>query len=218
MKSILFVFVLALAISCGREEEDLTQAPTPTNPTTLNEADLVIKGTIEIPVIVGAKGIRMAGASVTQPVKVTVAPDTTLVLDNSKFVTPPMASALLDFGNLIISDLKDNNLKVCGASGKEKCGTAILRMYTTGVAGAGLYNAADAWGAPMTASLTTPQSVGLDVAGAAVMQTYSIGANMRILKLKDLPTAPNYNIRFDFTDAGAGDYSTTIVIEYALAP
>jgi hypothetical protein len=69
----------------------------------------------------------------------------------------------------------------------------------------------------MTASLSSPLTVGLGAANAAVMQTISIAATKRVVRLSDFSPMPNYNIKFDFTDAGAGDYSTTIVLEYGLS-
>jgi hypothetical protein len=128
---------------------------------------------------------------------------------------------VVDFGYLAISGLSDNNLRVCGAAGNERCGTAQIRMYTTGVAGAGIWNDADAWGAPITAALEGTEAtgtVGLDVAGAVVLQSVAIPATTRVLRLSDITPAPRYNVKADFTDAGAGTYTTTLVLEYVLAP
>jgi hypothetical protein len=113
----------------------------------------------------------------------------------------------------------DNNLNVCGTNGHTHCGTALIRMYTTGQPGAGLYNTTDQFGAPITAGpVTTLLPVGLGTSGAAVLQSISIPSHKHVVRLSDFSPAPNYAVQADFTDAGAGTYSTTLVVEYALAP
>lgn len=210
------VFALAL-VACGKhhENKDLLTHPVP------NEADLVIKAraTMAVSTELGQRYSAFGTGSGNQPVNVTLAPNTKFTLDNSKFVIPTMSNASLSFGSLSITNLLDNNLNTCGAAGNQKCNTALLRIYTTGVAGAGLWNIADGYGAPMAATLTgTPLSVGLNPSGAAMMQTFTIPTTKHVLKLTDFSTPPKYNIHFDFSDAGAGSFTTTIVVEYALAP
>jgi hypothetical protein len=141
-------------------------------------------------------------------------------VDSSEWIMPTVSNNVVDFGFLAISGLTDNNLRVCG-NGRQRCTSAQIRMYTTGVNGAGVWNEEDQWGAPITASLagTEPTgTVGLDVAGAAVLQSVAIPANMRILRLADFVPAPRYNVKADFTEAGAGTYTTTVVLEYVLVP
>jgi hypothetical protein len=58
-------------------------------------------------------------------------------------------------------------------------------------------------------------TVGLGAANAAVVQKISIAANKHVLHLSDFPSS-QYQMRTDFTEAGAGSYSTTLVIEYGL--
>ncbi len=158
-----------------------------------------------------------AAASGSVPVTVTNAALTDMSIDASAFVVPTISNAVLDFGTIALATLTDNDLKVCGAGGNQKCNTALLRMYTTGTAKAGLYNAADDYGLPITATLTTPLTVGLGVANAAIMQTLSLPANKRVVRKADFSPAPTYNMKIDFTDAGVGSFSTTIVLEYALS-
>jgi hypothetical protein len=149
------------------------------------------------------------------------APSTSMTLDSSGWVVPTIENAVVDFGYLAISALSDNNLRVCGAAGNMKCGNAQIRTYTTGRPGPGIWNDEDAYGAPISATMdpATPGAiVGLDPAGAVVLQSVAIPANMHRLKLSDFTPAPRYNYKADFTDAGAGTYTTTLVVEYVLAP
>jgi hypothetical protein len=151
------------------------------------------------------------------PVVVTNAASSSMTLDKDSFIVPVITDQILDFGFLQLTDLKDNNLKVCGTNGNQKCNTALIRMYTTGVAGAGLYNGADGYGAPIEAGQSSLVSVGLGSANAAIMQSISIPSNKNVMKLSDF-TNPKYNVKIDFSNAGAGSYSTTLVVEYVLAP
>ena len=167
----------------------------------------------------GAGRVMRSNVQQNQPVTVTLAAASSMTLDNSAFVVPTITNASMDFGRLKISALTDNNLKVCGAGGTTACGTALIRLFTTGVAGAGIFNAADNFGAPLTGALTTtPLNIGLLVANAAVTQTITIPATKKVVRLSDFTPTPSYNIKADFTNAGAGTYTTTIVVEYALAP
>ena len=156
----------------------------------------------------------------TIPVTFSNSASSTMTLDVSKFKIPTITSDSLDFGLFALSALKDNNLSVCGTTGKLKCTTAMVRVYTTGTAGAGFYNAVGGYGAPMTAGLpSTPLlTVGLNVAGAAILQTMTIPASKNVLQLSDFTPVASYSLKGDFTNAGAGSYSTTIVVEYALSP
>lgn len=162
-------------------------------------------------------GVNERGETEEQPVTVINAPASSMALDNSDFAPPAVSNTLLDFGTLRISALQDNDLKVCGPNGNKKCSRALLRVYTTGTGGAGLFNAEDGYGMPITATLSAPLTIGLDAANAAVMQTIAIPNNKRVLRLSDFTPAPAYRIHSDFTEAGAGSFSTTIVVEYALA-
>ncbi len=144
-----------------------------------------------------------------------------MTLDSHEWSVPTIQNAIVDFGFLAIGSLTDNNLHVCGPNGHSPCGTAVIRTYTTGTSGPGIWNGVDNYGAPITAALAgTPPigNVGLDVAGAVVLQSVAIPPSKHILTLSDFAPTPRYNYKADFTNAGAGTYSTTIVVEYVLAP
>jgi hypothetical protein len=215
---------LSLAVGCGSAEPTPTLSLIPVGQPDLE--GLVVKARSTFEVSVGARQFSLLdlflssafAASGTQIVTTTLSSSTTFSLNNSLFSVPsnPTPFAVNDLGFLQIGSLQDNDLKVCGTGGGTKCGTALIRIYTTGTAGAGLWNSADGYGAPITAGQTTLATVGLNAAGAAIMQQVSIPTSKHVLNLSDFAN-PKYDTKVDFTDAGAGAYSTTIVVEYALA-
>lgn len=156
----------------------------------------------------------------SEPVTVTLGASTTGTFDNSGFVLPTMSNAVLQFGNLKFTALSDNDVDSCGAGGNQHCGTALFRMYTIPEptqTSPGFWNSVISYGAPISAGLpnTTFLPVGLNVAGAAILETYSIPASQHVVSFSDFSPAPTFEIEGDFTAAGAGLYNTTIVLEYA---
>lgn len=158
-------------------------------------------------------------ASGSAPASTTLAASTSFSLNSSLFSVPsnPTPFAINDLGFLQIGTLEDNDIKICGTGGNTKCTKAFIRMYTTGVAGAGMWNASGGYGAPITAGQTgVSSSVGLSSTGAATMQQITIGNGKNTVKLGDF-IDPKYSVKVDFTDAGAGTYATTLVVEYGLS-
>jgi len=92
-------------------------------------------------------------------------------------------------------------------------------LASIGADGAGLYNSADGYGAPISSGLqnSASYSIGLGPSGAATLQSFVIPANKNVLRLSDFSPTPVYQLAADFTNAGAGTYETTVVIEYLLA-
>lgn len=212
-KSVLSVSLLFLA-SCGQSPSPSLQTG-PVPPAGSDAWVVHARATLPISASTGGGGaLRATDQNV--PVTVTVAASTTMTVDSSKFVVPAISNTMLSFGTLTVSGLSDNNLTVCGTAGTTQCGNAVLRIYTTGTAGAGLWNATGAYGLPITSSLTTPLTVGLAVANAAVMQTFAIPATTHVMHLSNFAPTPTYTIQIDFSNAGTGSYSTTLVVEYAL--
>lgn len=136
----------------------------------------------------------------------------------SQFIIPTISSTVLSFGSISITALSATNLNVCGNNGTKKCTSAVIRVYTTGVAGAGLYNATEGYGAPLRAGQnTTLVTVGLGVINAAIVQSITLASNKTSLSLSDFLN-PKYNVQADFSNAGAGSYTTNLVFEFALLP
>jgi hypothetical protein len=218
------VFALFLISGCGVSATDgqLTPVGTP-------DADgAVIKARSTFEVSTGGTTtarlfgfvIRSAfAASGTAPASTTLAASTSFSLNSSLFSVPsnPTPFAVNDLGYLQVGTLEDNDLRVCGTNGKTKCAKAFIRMYTTGAAGSGMWNTADGYGAPITAGQGSAFApVGLNAAGAATVQQITLANNKNTLKLADFAD-PKYGIQVDFTDAGAGTYATTLVVEYGLS-
>lgn len=155
-----------------------------------------------------------------QPISVSNSPSSSMTLSNAQWNVPVISNTVIDFGNLAVTDLLDNDTKQCGANGNKKCGIALIRMYTTGAGGAGVWNSVDSYGAPIIAhhAGAAQGTVGLDAAGAVTLQSYNIPNNQHAVHETDFAPSPIYNVKADFTNAGAGTYSTTLVVEYALAP
>jgi len=212
------ILALALTQSCGRDGQDAPFNDSVAEPIDLTNAVIKAKATFEILTSDATDLPEARLISVTQPVKVTADPNVQFTIDNSTFKPPTITNAILNFGNLKVSNLIDNALSVCGISGTDRCTNAAIRIYTTGVAGPGLWNDAGGYGAPMKAKLKKALPIGLDVAGAVVMQTLAIPVTKNVIRLTDFKPNPNYNFTFDFSNAGAGNYSTTIVVEYLLVP
>jgi hypothetical protein len=229
--SLLGVTTLALAIAAGcagggggsapgalPQPPDAQQPPAPGEG--INADTVVVKSLYMMHVKSSSAGILETMSNPTDvPVTVINAPDANMEVDRTKFVLPPIKSEPLTFGQLIVSSLRDNNLKVSGTNGKTKCTKAYIRIYTKGTAGAGMWNAADGYGAPITAALgmNAAQSVGLNQAGAAVVLQANVAANKNVFRLSDFGVAADFRIDSDFSNAGAGTYSTTLVVEYGLS-
>jgi len=211
------IAIVAIAFSgCGAPyaenflSDDPSSTPDDSRPITRAQAFLKVE--------FGNQGAHFASSGI-QPISVVNAPSVRMTLDTSQFVIPEISNSVMDFGFLAVTDLFDNQLRICGKSGNVQCGRALLRMYTIHQSGAGIFNSLDNFGAPIIAgnSVLGFFSVGLDVLGAAELQSYTIPVRQHVMRLADFAPAPKYQIAADFTDAGAGTYTTTLVLEYALA-
>ena len=207
---------------CGHKKKDNKSSPTPNSRGHADdgaaEGDAsvglrdVVKGRWAL--MVRAGGEAEFTAVKAQPINVAIAAKTQFDISNSNFKTPD-PTGLASFGTLDITALLDNNLTVCGASGTSRCTKAIIRIYTSGTPGPGLWNAVSGYGLPISSGAT---AIGLDVAGAHVVSSAAISANTRVLNLKSFNINGNLQIPIavDFSDAEAGSYSSTLNIEYVL--
>lgn len=190
----------------------------------LGDENLVVKSRVLFSMDTGnggtSSGMHMRSAvplNGSIPISVVNAASASMTINQSLFLIPPISNQVLDFGYLQITALNDNDLKVCGSNGKQKCNTAVIRMYTTGTAEAGFYNADEGYGVPISAGQSTLSTVGLNSSAAVTLQTYTIPNNQHVVTISNFPNA-KYNVQSDFRNAGSGNFSTTLVLEYALAP
>jgi hypothetical protein len=190
------------------------------NTKSLNGSSLYRAGSSDGVVVKARAIIPFGTVNGSEPVTVTLNASTTGTFDNGGFVVPTMSNAVLQFGNLKFTALSDNDVDSCGATLDQHCGTALFRMYSipeVGQTSPGFWNSVISYGAPITAGLpsTTYLPVGLNVAGAATLETYTIPSTQHVVSFSDFSPAPTFNIEGDFTAAGAGVYKTTLVLEYA---
>ena len=130
-----------------------------------------------------------------------------------KIFTPNSQTAIVSIGIIKLTDLFDNNLRVCNG----KCKTAGFRAYLTGYTG--LENSIDAteilpiYVVPQGGAntLITENSPGI------TLQTISIGVFQTNVKLSSFVPAPSYELKVDLTNAGTGEFSANIVLEYYVA-
>jgi len=165
-----------------------------------------------------AKFLYLEQSQATKIISVTNAPSMQFTLDDSLFKVPELDAKMLSFGKFQITKLQDNNLRICGKKQNEKCSKAVIRAYTTGESGSGLYNQIGGYGAPIYMGQSTiDQTVGLEVNNAVILQSINLASNKNVVHLSDFSN-PAYGVNIDFSNAGAGSYKTALVIEYALIP
>ena len=120
---------------------------------------------------------------------------------------------IVSFGKLTIHSLRDNNLKVCGSGGDEKCNFAAIRIYTDGTGGEGYWNPQEGYGLPI---LVNGNKVPFKEQNALTLAKQAL-ANIRVLKLSDFNDLnKDIPIDIDFTDAVYGSYQVEIYIDYIL--
>lgn len=244
LKNLIYFVLLLALISCGGE--NALQVVTPITGTTsattssgtpgdiqdsllphvgvASSDGSIVKSRSVLALAVGTSGLKpqvaaaLPTGSSQLPISVISAPSSTVTFNTANLVVPTVTSSVLSLGNIALTQLSDNNLGICGTNGRTKCTSAVIRMYTTGVAGAGIYNTADEYGAPLNAGQTSPYAtVGLSSTSAAILQTFVIPKSMHVLTASSF-TNPVYAVQADFSNAGAGSYSTNLVIEYVLLP
>lgn len=208
---------------CGSKSNGSSE-PAPSTPSAqANEAPFVVRSRSVFNVSTDGSAsepseVSPLSVSTDVPVTAVNAPKTSMTISTSSFKVPTVTNSVLSFGSVKISALVDNDLNVCGVDGHSACTKAVIRIYTTGAAGAGMWNVAGGYGMPLTAKLGSGTAVliGLGAANGAVMQSVTIASTKHSVLLADLIPSPTYSISSDFTNAGAGTYSTTMVVEYGL--
>lgn len=145
--------------------------------------------------------------------------------------SPSFTGDILNLGDIVLSNINDNTLKVCGVGGTTKCTQAIIRAYTitapvdafpsTGTTQgfANVSDAGDIYGVPVyVGSLNPSTAIPYNSSGAVQTQVIAIAGNKNRLKLADFGTlsARTYSVSADFSNAGTGQYKMRLVIEYIL--
>lgn len=209
-----FLATAVLASGCGKIE-DIANLK---RPSSQRPDSVVVKSRALMVVETDGAESGLVRISTTQPISVINDASVRMTVSNADFTLPVVDNSIKDFGFLEITELFDNNVRVCGDSGKEKCTRALFRVYTTGIAGSGLYNTAHGYGVPLLAGLTgSLLEVGLNTAGAVSVQSLDLPHNKNVVRLSDFSPAARYNVQVDFTNAGAGSFATTLVLEYGLS-
>jgi len=214
MKKI-FSLTLALALAaCAPKHDDQSPVDNPSPVKTETPDESVVRGSATVTVTSNDIS-AMANGSAT--VTYANAPSVNFKIDASALVAGAMTGNTLSLGKVAVSDLSDNALNICGTNGKTKCTKAIIRLYTTGTI-AGFVNTSDStsYGVPVFASGLNPTTALTLGSPGVTTQQVTIANNTHVLKLADF-TSPSYDITSDFSNAGAGQYSMTLVVEYALS-
>ena len=215
MKKLISLLLLTmLVVSCGKDSDGGGGSPGPTGGDNTPYVDIYTSvGRVEITV-----GVNENAASI-----VYVSPtNDTFAIDEAQIVPVLSGDTLtLDLGDVAVTALSTNRTKICGG-GNVQCTSAIIRAYSTEVVGftgvAGFVNKTDGYGVDVLieddASTSPDNIVGLAGGNAITLQSYVITHEKKI-NLTHFPSA-SYAFEADFSNAGAGSYEMTIVIELAL--
>lgn len=158
---------------------------------------------------------------------------TTFVLNTSNFMAgsyPQVVGNDLQLGDIAVSSLDDNSLRVCtgvGAPGN-KCNRLYIRVFTLGsnIANtitnvAGFINVGGGYGIDVLAgSVLTPIGFNSNqnassIVDAANVFTYTIPGNRNRVRLSDTG-AISFPLKADLSNAGSGTYEMRLVVQYAL--
>lgn len=208
-----FLSILAFClffVGCG---SDRTRNPRAPGPIPKDKFTVIAKAEVTV---TNAPGLFLASTiNYTVPVANTFAIDA-----NGIAPAANQTGDTIVLGNIDISDLRVNDLYVCGA-GSDKCTTAVVRVYTTELSGyegiSGFVNTDDSYGIDVTVSESGGLSgvAGLDVAGSVTVDSYTIPSNDKKLTTADF-SGVSYDFVADGTNAGAGSYEMSVTIEIAV--
>lgn len=228
MKTVTTIILLLTLVSCGKGGSGSSSEPL--DPVATPREDGYIPVAMATMTISSDNGsvagmmrsfspIQSAYAATTN-VNYVLAENVTFTI-NTSGISPILTGDTLDIGTIAVTSLDTNKLRICGANGNQKCGQAVIRIYTQALIAwpgvDGFVNTSDGYGVPVSAGKTVANlPVGLTAVNSANVQTYTIPGNDNRLTIQDFPT-PTYKIASDFSNAGAGSYSMTLVIELALA-
>lgn len=125
-------------------------------------------------------------------------------VDTTRLGTPLPTGGVLELGTLRLNALADQDLNHCGSAKNQRCGTALIRIFTTNPLGG--FEVAKEDGAY--------RAIGVGTKHATVLERLAIPPGQEHLRITDYVLG-SYQVRLN---PGAQGYDTDLVIEYALAP
>lgn len=241
MKKLMFAFLLSI-VGCSEYKaineglREIGSPPTYEDPYIIvDRAEVLISGSatgfvkvkirknlidLIVPTAIAYNGVIAPSATISAITYNNPATAVGFTLNIASLVAGSFTGDTLSFGTFAISGLDDNKLKVCPASGEAnggstKCNKAKIRVYSaTGSVDGVFNNTTDGYYIPMTVGGI---NVGIGVANAAYVQTYTIAGNKNRLRVADLTGAvANFPVAVDFSNGGAGSYTGTLIVEYVL--
>lgn len=184
-----------------------------------DDVPYVVRGQAVIPIVVDGSTGQVASfvtrGQATAPVTVTVAPNVTFTVSFASLAAPANTAVdTMSLGSVSITALRDNTVALCGTGGTTQCTQAVIRAYTTGVSGVGLWNNSAGYGAPLFLTQGSTKTTVLLTTGSTI-QSYAIPSTSNVVHSSNF-TSLGFSVSSDTSNAGAGTYMTNLVIEYDL--
>jgi hypothetical protein len=186
----------SMMLSCGTSDDSGLTAK--------DLKDMIVKSRVTIELGNSTSPSTLPNGSTSQgtSVNITNSASTFVTTDQSGFLGNPLTinqNAVTNLGNIKITEIFDNNLKVCGPSGDKKCTTAIIRVYTTGTAKAGIYSSSLDYGAPFYGGVLNPLlgllPIGLGSENAVIAQSITIANSKHVIVKSDF-SALEYTFKY----------------------
>lgn len=253
MKNLIFLAFLIVLVGCGRGFEVRNYDAPPSVPENTTQTLFAVSSAIisvnahgdlasmkvkKAPVYVSLlMSTAWAQAQASGVVSVTYSNPgaTSFTLNTSSFMAgayPQVSGDDLLLGNISLSALDDNSLRVCtgvGAPGN-KCNRLYIRVFTlgsnisnsiTGIPGFINTDSSSPYGIDVFAgSVLTPIGFNSNqnantVTNAATVYQYTIGNSTNRVRLSDLG-AVSFPMKASLANAGSGTYEMKLVVQYAL--
>jgi hypothetical protein len=227
MKLSIMLIVLSMLVGCG--EQLSTTAGSHSNPIP-NSKDVIIHAVATVDLtsvqsVSGRSAITGATSQATSTIGMSVVNNNSSIMTLGSWTNPIAQTATdsttkIDFGNVTIATLFDNNLNVCNSNpSPHKCNTAGFAAFM--VTNAGLVNGTDS-SQIMPIDVSSPITVltALSTTSPGLfLYSYTIAGNKNNVKLADFGAASNYtfDVQGDFSNVGSGTYTGTMTIVFFLA-
>lgn len=214
--NVIFFVLLAIMMSSCSKEIYFTPADR-SGPIVSAFDGAIVRGRAEVTIAQSPKAFGSLKVTPPTTVVYTNASSVTFSINAATLAAGTLTNNVLSLGSVSVTALSDNDLKLCGTGGNQKCNNSGIRVYTTGTT-AGFVNTTDLYGVPLFVGTLNPTTaIGLNATGAVYTATYAIPATTHKLNIVNFPT-PSYAVTSDFSNAGAGGYTATFVVEYVLLP